>query len=136
MSLPLRGSDCVLRIGDPGTSSNFVLVEGVRLSGWKILQEQVEVTDGGDEGWRRLLPGAGLRSLELAFSGMYLGSIGEQLLRDKAFRGKPVECALTLDEGTAVRGRFIASSLSFEATVNDEATYAATLRSAGAVTID
>lgn len=136
MSLPLGGSDCVLRISDSETPSSFVLVEGVRVSGWKISQEEVDVTDGGDEGWRRLLPGAGLRSLELTLSGLYLGSVGELLLRDKAFRGDAVECALTLDQGTAIRGRFIAVSLSFESVVNDEATYAATLRSAGSVIID
>lgn len=136
MSLPLSGSECLLRIADQEADPSFILVEGVRLSGWKVSQEAVDVTDGGDEGWRRLLPAAGLRSLELVLNGLYLGSVGEHLLRDKAFRGEAFECALTLDQGKAVRGRFIVVNLSFESVVNEEATYAATLRSAGSIVVD
>lgn len=136
MTLPMRGDDCVLRISDPADPSELVLVEGVRLSGWKIAQEAIEVSDAGDQGWRRLLPGAGMRSLELTLNGLYLGSNGELLLRNKAFRGEAVDCSLTLDQGTAVRGRFIALTMSFESAVNEEATYVVTLRSAGPVVID
>ncbi|WP_426267867.1 phage tail tube protein [Sphingomonas sp. LHG3443-2] len=136
MSLPLGGNDCLLRISDGEESPTFLLVEGVRLSGWTISHDEVEVTDAGDEGWRRLLPGAGLRSLELKLSGLYLGSAGERLLRDCAFSGAAFGCVLTLDHAEAVRGRFIAVKLQMDSAINEEATYAATLRSAGPVVIN
>lgn len=136
MSLPLNGSDCLLRISNGLVAPTYLLVEGARLNGWKISQEEVEVTDGSDEGWRRLLSGAGLRSLELNISGLYLGSEGECRLRDLAFSGAAFECELTLDQGSAVRGRFIALNLNFESALNEEATYEATLRSAGLVVVN
>jgi predicted secreted protein len=135
MSLPLIGSDCLLRISDGSVPPAFVLIEGVRLSGWHISRETVDVTVAGDEGWTRLLSGAGNRILELKLSGLYLGLPGELLLRDRAFDGVAFDCVLTLDQGTAVRGRFIAVDLTFESAANEEATYAATLRSAGSVVI-
>lgn len=135
MSFPLDGSECLLRISDGEQAASFHLVEGIRLNGWKVTQEEVEVTDLGDQGWRRLLSGAGLRTLEVNLSGLYLGSRGEQRLREVAFSGTAVACELTLDQGVAVRGAFVASELQFESAINEEATYAATLRSAGPVAI-
>ena len=135
MSLPLNGSDCLLRISDGSAPPAFVLIEGVRLSAWHVSRQTVDVTDAGDEGWTRLLSGAGNRILELKLSGLYLGSPGELLLRDRAFDGAAFDCVLTLDRGIAVRGRFVAVELTFESSVNEEASYAATLRSAGSVVI-
>ena len=136
MSLPLNGSDCLLRISDGSAPPAFVLIEGVRVSGWHVSREAVDVTDAGDDGWTRLLSGGGNRTLELKLSGLYLGSPGELLLRDRAIDGAAFDCVLTLDQGTAVRGRFIAVELSFESSVNEEASYAATLRSADSVAIN
>lgn len=136
MSLPLSGSECLFHVSDGEPSPTLLLVEGVRLSGWTIVQEEVEVTDGGDAGWRRLLSGAGVRSLELKFSGLYLGSPGERLLRANAFSGAAFDSVLALDQGTTLRGCFIAVDLRFDCAINEEATYAATLRSAGPVVIN
>ena len=135
MSLPLAGSECLLRIMGGGSTPTYHLVEGLRMTGWKMSQEEVEVTDTSDGGWRRLLSGAGLRSLEVQVRGLYLGSEGELRLREVAFSGTAVECELTLDEAEAVRGAFIASELCFESTVNEEATYSAILRSAGPIVV-
>lgn len=136
MSLPLSGSECRLRIAGDQAEDAFLPIEGVRLSGWKVSQEAVEVTDAGDAGWRRLLSGAGHRSLELQLSGLYLASPGERRLREMAFTGEAFRCELTLDGGSALQGRFIASELSFEGAINEEATYSATLLSSGLITIN
>jgi TP901-1 family phage major tail protein len=135
MSLPVAGSDCLLRIASGHANSSLILVEGLRLSGWTVSQEGVEVTDASDKGWRRLLPDAGLRSLEVRLSGLFLRSEGELRLREVAFSGTAAACELTLEQGVAVRGRFIVSELHFDSAVNEEVTYAATLRSAGLVTV-
>jgi TP901-1 family phage major tail protein len=135
MSQPVTGSECLLEISDGKPAMSFLLVEGLRLSGWKLSQEEVDVTHLGDGGWRTLLSGAGLRSLEVRFSGLYLGSAGELRLRELAFGGLAAECRLSLEQGTAVRGKFIASELQFESAVNEEATCSSTLRSAGPISI-
>ncbi|NJC06932.1 TP901-1 family phage major tail protein [Sphingomonas kaistensis] len=135
MSLPIAGSDCLLRISNGEPTPQYLLVEGLRLSGWKVSQEEVDVSDLSDGGWRKLLSGAGLRSLEVKLTGLYLGSEGELRLRDMAFSGVSAECTLSLDQGTAVRGQFIVSELRFDSAVNEEATYASILRSTGPVSI-
>lgn len=136
MNLPLQGNECLLRIADGKPSEHFLLVEGVRVSGWSIAQEGVDVTNLADGEWRHLLSGAGLRSLEVKLTGLYLGSEGELRLRELAFSGMAAECTFSLDQGTAVRGPFVVSELRFDSAVNEEATYAAILRSAGHVSID
>ncbi len=136
MTLPLNGSDCLLRIAGNQADAAPSLVEGLRLTGWTLRHDEVEVTDGGDGGWSRLLGGAGLRSLVLQMSGIYLGSVGEQRLHALAFAGQSFECELTLDQGTALRGRFIAVEVRFDSAINEEATYAATLRSSGLIVIN
>jgi predicted secreted protein len=135
MTLPVTGSKCLLRISDGSSSPAFLLVEGLRLTSWKIEQEEVDVTVATDEGWRRLLFGAGLRSLEVQISGLYLRSAGELLLRQAALSGAIFKGELTLDEGEVIAGPFVTSDLRFDNMVNEEVTYAATLRSAGPMTV-
>jgi predicted secreted protein len=131
----MAGSNCVLRIADGPLANAFLLLEGLRLTSWKIEQDEVDVTVASGPGWRRLLSGAGLRSMEVQISGLYLRSEGELRLREAALSGAVFATELTLDEGEAIKGSFVASELRFESAVNEEVTYAATLRSAGPITV-
>jgi predicted secreted protein len=135
MSLPLSGSDCILSISDGQATPAFRQVEGLRVTGWKLVHNEVDVTTSSSDGWRRLLSGAGLRSLDLRIAGLYLGSTGEMLLRAAALSGSTFVARLTLDPATALRGEFLAIELELDGNVNEEATYAALLRSAGPITI-
>lgn len=135
MNLPVSGSDCVLRISDGRPGSAFLLVEGLRLSGWKFALDEVDVTTQVDGGWRRLLPGAGPRSLEVQLRGLYLGSPGELKLRQAAFEGTLFDGQMTLDESEEVRGQFLVCELRVDGAINEEATYSAVLRSSGPITI-
>lgn len=128
-------AECLLRISDGLPQGGFVEVEGLRVSGWQVVSEEVDITSSADDGWRRLLSGAGLRSLEVHFTGLYLGSPGQLRLRELAFEGRAFEGEVTLDNGKAVRGRFIASELRHESVVNEEATCAAVLRSVGPILV-
>lgn len=134
MTLPVKGADCVLRIS-AGIGDQRQLVEGLRLSSWAISLAEVDVTTAADGGWSRLLSGAGLLSVEVRLAGLYLGSPGEILLRDAAFRGAVFSGQLTLGHGEVMSGDFIATGLSFESPVNDETAYVAVLRSSGPMTI-
>lgn len=136
MSLTLDGNDCLLSIRSDLAGSPYVPVEGARIIAWKVSQDVVEVTDAGDGPWRRLLSGSGLRSLQVEVQGLYLGSAGEVLLSQLALSGVAFDAEMTLGAGKAVRGSFITSALSIESAVNEEATYAATLRSAGPVELN
>lgn len=136
MTLPLNGSDCLLRIENAESGAPPLLVGGLRLTGWTLQHDEVDITDGGDAGWSRLLSGAGLKSLKLQLSGLYLGSPGEQRLRSLAFAGAAFGCELSLDQGSALQGRFVVTELRFDSAINEEAVYAATLRSSGIIVIN
>lgn len=135
MSETLLGNDCLFRIHVEDVETSPLLVAGVRVSNWSITQEEVEITDGSDAGWRRLLTGAGVRDLQVQLEGLYLGSPGELHLRGAALSGTIVFCDLALDQSTALRGEFIASTYRLDNVYNEESTYAVTLRSAGPITI-
>lgn len=135
MSPVRHEGECLLRIRAGEIDAPYLLVEGARVTGWKVSQDNVDVTDAGDAPWRRLLSYAGLKSLQVRVQGLYLGSPGELLLRELAFNGAAFEGELTLELDKAVRGPFVVSELSFESAVHEEVVYAATLRSAGAVTL-
>lgn len=135
MSVTLRGGECLLRLKARGTEP-YLLIEGIRVSGWKISQEAVDVTNLADGSWQRLLSGAGQRSLEIRIQGLYFGSAGEVLMRDSAFSASAIECEVMLDQVAAVRGPFVVAELGLDTVVNEEATYAATLRSAGPLTLN
>lgn len=135
MSLPITGDSCVLYIAGESLETDSILVEGVRVSGWKLTREEVEVTTSGDDGWRRLLPRAGLRHLSIDVEGLYLGSEGELRLRQMAMDGLVLNCTMSLDHETSVGGPFMATELNIRSSVDDEVMFAVTLRSAGSVTI-
>lgn len=135
MSLPVPGSDCVLRILEGGETPAFRMVEGLKLTSWKVRNDTVEVTDAGDQGWRRLLAGAGVRSLDLALSGLYLGSPGEVLLRQSALQGSMFEAELMLGSSLTLRGGFVASEFGCESAGKDETSFTAKLCSAGPLSV-
>lgn len=136
MILPLIASDCLLRIAAAARGEDPLFVEGLRLTGWTLKHDEVDVTDGGNQGWSQLLDRAGLRSLKLQLSGVFLGSPGEERLRKCAFTGAAFGCEFTLEQGLALRGDFVATELRFESAIDEEATYSATLRSSGPIAIN
>lgn len=135
MSVPVGDGGCILRVSDGQAPASLLLIDGVRLTGWKIAHELVDVTTQGDGGWQRLLSGAGLRSLEVKLAGLYLGSAGELRLRAAAFAGTAFDGELTLDRGEIVRGQFIVAELTLESAISEEPTFAVLLRTAGPITI-
>lgn len=46
------------------------VLQGIRTRGFTINDEPVDVTSDDDDGWRRLLPEGGVRSMEIPFSGV------------------------------------------------------------------
>lgn len=136
MSLTLEGGHCLLSIRAEFAETPYIPIEGVRISGWKVSQEVVDVTNAGDGPWRRHLSESGLRSLQVELRGLYLGSEGEALLRQMALTGAAFDAEMTLGQEKVVRGSFLASEFSIESAVSEEATYAASLRSAGPIELN
>lgn len=135
MIKPFAGDGCVVRVGLAETASEQLLVEGCRVTGLRVCQDEVDVTTSAGEGWRALLPGAGVRAVQVELAGIYLGSDGEQLLRRAALSGELIQGTVSVDDDRAVSAPFLVSQLSVNSHVNEEATYEVVLQSAGAVTL-
>lgn len=135
MTRPLFADGCGIRIAignDPNVLDDLA---GLRVSEWSLHQPLVDVTSPSDGGWRRLLSEAGLRSIEVRASGLYLGTATERRLRDLALSGTAALCELPVEEDRALRGDFIVTSLRFSSRHDDEAVYEVGLASAGPVSI-
>lgn len=134
MNQPSVGSLCRLSVRDPqGTS--FIVVEGLRITTWRLHQEAVDVSSAADKGWRKLLSQAGSRNIEIEASGLHFGSPAEARLRQAALVGESLACEVSLNPQIRLRGDFIVGRLAYTAMVDDEATYEVLLQSASLVTI-
>ncbi|GAA4005182.1 hypothetical protein GCM10022211_16770 [Sphingomonas humi] len=76
-----------------------------------------------------------MRKLEVSLNGLCLASPGEVILRRNAFTGAAFEAELTLENETVILGPFIATELSSDSAVSEEATFAAKLLSAGPISL-
>lgn len=135
MSKPFAGDGCVVRVGLAADGGEQLLVEGCRVTGIRLSQDEVDVTTSASEGWRRLLPRAGVRALQVDLAGIYLGSPGELLLRRAALSGELIEGAVTVDESRVISAPFLVTTLSVDSEVKEEATYRVVLQSAGSVSL-
>lgn len=130
----LPGEELLLQVR--GSDGTFLPVTGMRLTGLGIQNESVDVTDQSSRGWRTLLSGAGLRTVELSAAGIFLGGEGELRLRSMALSGGAAEFVVTLEKGRRLRGNFVVGQISYEGLSDDETTYRVSLASASAVTLD
>lgn len=135
MSKPFAGDGCLVQVGLAEAGAEQLLVEGCRLTGFRVSQDEVDVTTSASEGWRTLLPSAGLRAIQVDLAGIYLGSSGELLLRRAALTGELIQGSVSVDDNTIVSAPFLVRRLSVASHVNDEATYEVVLQSAGTVTL-
>ena len=76
-----RGSAFLLKIGDGAQTPTYVTVAGLKTTQLTINGDAVIVTNKGSGGWRELLSGAGVRSVSVAASGIFLGSSAEAVPR-------------------------------------------------------
>lgn len=135
MSKPFAGDGCVVRVGLTEDVSGQLLLEGCRVTALRVTQDEVDVTTAAGEGWRTLLPGAGLRSLQVDLAGLCLGSEGEQLLRRAALSGELIQSSIGVDDHRSISASFLVMQWSISSHVNEEATYEVVLHSSGTVVL-
>jgi len=94
----------------------------------------VVVTHKESGGWRELLSGAGIRSVSVSGSGIFLGSEAETQLRANALSGAIDDYELSFESGERMRGRFLVQRLDYAGDFNGERSYSVALESSGVVT--
>lgn len=66
-----KGRLFLLQVSDGTSPTNFVTVTGMRANDVTINGSPVDITNKSSNGWRELLPGAGVQSVDITASGVY-----------------------------------------------------------------
>ena len=129
-----KGAAFLLKIGDGATPpNNYYTVAGLRTTQVSINSETVVVTNKGSGGWRELLSGAGIRTVSVSASGIFLGSEEERVVRNHALSGTLEAYQLKFEDGSSLTGRFLVQRLEYAGDFNSERTYTLQLESSGSV---
>lgn len=128
-----KGSAFLLKIGDGGNPVAYETVAGLRTTQMTINGDSVVVTHKDSGGWREILSGAGVRSVSVSASGIFLGSGAEATVRANALDGRLDDYELSFEDGERMRGRFLVQRLDYAGDFNGERTYLLQLESSGEV---
>lgn len=127
-----KGRDFVLKIEtSPGV---FTQIGGLTATGLTINNETVDITDKDDDTWRKLLEGAGVRSISLSASGWWNNQAAFDVLRDSAFAGTIKNYEVLFGNGDKIGGAYQAN-LDGSGAHNDPQQYSVTLESANTQTL-
>ena len=128
-----KGSAFLLKVGDGGAPPAYATVAGMRTTQMSVNGEAVNVTSKDSGQWRELLSGAGVRSVSVAASGIFTGSVAETRIKANALGGLLDDYELSFESGERMRGRFLVARLDYSGDYNGERTYSLSLESSGEV---
>lgn len=128
-----KGSAFLLKIADGATPPAYATVAGLRTTQMSINGDSVVITSKDSGGWRELLSEAGVRSVSVNASGIFIGSAAEQRVRAHALSGTIDDYELSFEGGEKLRGRFLVQRLDYSGDFNGERNYAILLESSGPV---
>ncbi|PYE85718.1 phage major tail protein, TP901-1 family [Pseudoroseicyclus aestuarii] len=128
------GSDLLLKVDMTGDGM-FETMAGLRTTRLSLNAESVEVTSLGSGGrWRELLSGAGVRSAQVAGSGVFRDEATDERARQIFFDGLTPDFQVILPSFGIIEGPFQIIGIDYAGTVNGEATFELSLASAGEMT--
>ena len=128
-----KGAAFLLKISNGATPAVYQTVAGLRTTQMSITGDTVVITSKDSGGWRELLSGAGVRTVSVSASGIFLGSTAENQIRTNAMAGTLDDYELSFEDGAKLRGRFPIQKLDYAGDFNGERNYAMQLESSGAV---
>lgn len=112
------------------TTTDGVVVSGVRTKNLTINNEEIDVTDDDDDGWRSLLNDSGMRSIDMSLEGVTKDSA----LIAAAASGTNLIAEYTVEIPTigTFTGEFRIGNVQLGAPYNDAVTFTADMKSTGA----
>ena len=106
---------------------------GLRSKAFRLNAQIVDITNTDSaQGWKELLPGAGVKSAEISGAGVFRDAESDALARTAFFEQSVETYRFILPDFGIIEGPFLLTSLSYAGTYQGEATYELTLMSAGA----
>lgn len=125
------GKDLLLKVDGTGTGG-FVTVAGLRATRLTFNAGSIDVTSTESAGgWRELLGGGGVKSAQIAGSGVFRDEATDARVRQLFFDGKVSKFQVIVPDFGIVEGAFQITSLEYGGSHDGEATYEIALASAG-----
>ena len=124
----IGGRDMLLKLEDEGTLRT---VAGLRAKSMQLNARPVDVTDAGSAGWREVLPGAGLRSAEIAGQGVFRSSASDVRLREAFFGQSSLRCHFLMPGFGRLVGEFLLTRLKYSGSYDGEAAFEMQFTSSG-----
>lgn len=126
-----NGRDMLVKIKNE--AGDYVTMAGLRSKAFRLNAQTVDITNTDSaQGWKELLPGAGVKSAEISGAGVFRDAESDVLARTAFFEQSVETYRFILPDFGVVEGPFLLTSLSYAGTYQGEATYELTLMSAGA----
>ena len=126
-----NGRDMLVKIKN--SAGEFVTLAGLRSKAFRLNAQAVDITNTDSaQGWKELLPGAGVKSAEISGAGVFRDTESDALARTAFFEQSVETYRFIIPDFGVVEGPFLLTSLSYAGTYQGEATYELTLMSPGA----
>ena len=126
-----NGRDMLVKIKNE--AGEFITLAGLRSKAFRLNAQAVDITNTDSaEGWKELLPGAGVKSAEISGAGVFRDTDSDVLARTAFFEQSVQTYRFIIPDFGVIEGPFLLTSLSYAGTYQGEANYELTLMSAGA----
>ena len=125
------GKDLLLKVDADGTG-NFVTFAGLRTTRLTLNAGSIDVTTIESRGgWRELLNGGGMKTAQIAGSGVFRDSTTDARARQMFFDGEIPTFQIIIPDFGMISGAFQITSIEYSGGYDSEATYEVSLASAG-----
>ncbi|MEE9589690.1 MAG: phage major tail protein, TP901-1 family [Hyphomicrobiaceae bacterium] len=129
-----KGKDLLLKVDSDGAGA-FVTVAGLRSRSINFNSETVDITHTESAGhWRELLVGAGVKSAQIAGSGVFKDAATDETVRSYFFSGTLRDWQIIIPDFGTVEGPFQVTSFELSGQHDREVAYELSLESAGELT--
>jgi len=128
-----QGKALLVKLGDAADPEVFTTVGGLRSTSISSNNELVDITNKDSASAREILAAAGVNSLSISGSGVFVDSVTDVALRAKLGASTFSNYQLIVPALGTYEGAFQLTSLEYAGEYNGEATYSITLESSGAV---
>lgn len=129
-----KGRLLLIKVESAAGSGIYINVGGLRTKSIKINNEPVDVTNSDSNGFRKLLEGAGVNSIEVSGSGTFADDLAADLVRGAAEDNEHLNFQVIVPGDTYSRvytGKFMIADFEDSGEYNADVTFTMTLQSDG-----
>jgi len=127
-----KGKDLLLKLYVPATDT-FETVAGLRATRISFNAQSVNVTNVASQGgWRELLAGAGVRSVNISGNGVFRDEATDTRMREVFFNNEIPSFQVIIPDFGVLEGPFMLTALEYSGDYDGEAQFELSLSSSGA----